>query len=101
MAPSVVTSLDAPTETDAHPFPCHHDKSTRVHRIGVSLDQLAHGGHLLCDPHLNESDYARMVQTPHEDQLTEILVFGDEHSPFMVRQREQRFVRGTRIYLPS
>ena len=72
-----------------------------MHRFRMGLDQLAHCDDLLRHPHADESNDAGMLQAPHKDELTEVLVFGNEHPVFPIRQCKQGFIRSSRIYLPS
>ncbi len=45
----------------------------------MSLDQGSHGRDLLDDPHFNEPDDARVGKPLYKDQLTEVLVFGNQY----------------------
>ncbi|MDE0030577.1 MAG: hypothetical protein OXU42_14375, partial [Deltaproteobacteria bacterium] len=77
--------------------PCHHDQSVFPHRVRMSFEQFAHGGYLFRNRHVNEAYDARMWQATHKDQLTKVLVFGNEHPLLIIRQREHRFIRGAGV----
>ena len=67
----------------------------------MSFDQFAHGGYLFRNRHVNEAYDARMWQATHKDQLTKVLVFGNEHPLLVICQCEHRFIRGARIPLQA
>lgn len=62
-------------------------------RIRMSLDKGSHGRDLLDDPHFNEPNYAWVGKPLHEDQLTEVLVFGNQYPVLPVCKLKQGFVR--------
>ena len=85
--PSVFTLMFISGRPEAHQSPSHYDERAFLHRIRVPLDQILHGGNLLCNPHLDEANNARMRQAAHKDQFAKILVFGDEHTLLFIRER--------------
>lgn len=58
------------------------------------FDELPHCRDFLDDLHFDEPNDARMRETPHEDQLPEVLVFGNQHPLLLVGERKQGFIRG-------
>ena len=93
---SFISSIRVPGSSTAYAYtvPRHDNQGSFVHDIRVPLDQLAHGSQFPDDAHFDEANDARMRQTAHEDQFTEVFILRDEDSPLLVCQREECFIRG-------
>ena len=63
------------------------------------LQQAPHRRNLLRNAHAGEANDARMWKPTHEDQLTEVLVLGDEDPSLRECQGEEFIVRSMRCYI--
>ena len=66
-----------------------HDEALGFQLMSVRLEHFPHRRNLVVDGEGNQADDG-VVRTPqHDDQLTEVLVLGDQHASLAVRKGQQ------------
>ena len=77
----------------------HHDKSATCQCVRIQVYEFRHSPSLFCQPHVNESDDARVRQSLNVHQLSKVFVLSNQYAAFLNRNCQYFLIQRTRRHV--